>query len=57
MLAELAAARSERDQLAEAHRRQATTSRNLVVRAPVAGIVQDIAITSVRASRSAATSR
>jgi HlyD family type I secretion membrane fusion protein len=45
VLAELAAARSERDQLAEAYRRQATTSRNLVVRAPVAGIVQDIAIT------------
>jgi HlyD family type I secretion membrane fusion protein len=45
VLAELAAARSERDQLAEARRRQATTSRNLVVRAPVDGIVQDIAIT------------
>jgi membrane fusion protein, adhesin transport system len=45
VLAELAAARSERDQLAEAYRRQATTSRNLVVRAPVAGIVQDIAVT------------
>ncbi|MGH6898731.1 MAG: HlyD family type I secretion periplasmic adaptor subunit [Geminicoccaceae bacterium] len=45
VLAELAAARSERDQLAEARRRQATTLRNLVVRAPVAGIVQDIAIT------------
>jgi HlyD family type I secretion membrane fusion protein len=45
VLAELAAARSERDQLAEAHRRQATAMRNLVVRAPVDGIVQDIAIT------------
>jgi membrane fusion protein, adhesin transport system len=45
VLAELAAARSERDQLAEARRRQATALRNLVVRAPVAGIVQDIAIT------------
>ena len=46
VLAELAAARAERDQLGEAHRRQATTLRNLVVRAPVDGIVQDIAITS-----------
>ena len=46
VLAELAAARSERDQLTEARRRQATTLRNLVVRAPVAGIVQDIAVAS-----------
>ncbi|HZA66838.1 MAG TPA: HlyD family type I secretion periplasmic adaptor subunit, partial [Geminicoccaceae bacterium] len=46
VLAELAAARAERDQLSEAHRRQATTLRNLVVRAPVDGIVQDIAIAS-----------
>lgn len=46
VLAELAAARSERDQLAEARRRQATTLRNLVVRAPVAGIIQDIAVAS-----------
>ena len=45
VLAELAAARSERDQMAEARRRQATALRNLVVLAPVAGIVQDIAIT------------
>jgi adhesin transport system membrane fusion protein len=43
VLAELAAARTERDQLSEARRRQAATSRDLVVRAPVAGIVQDIA--------------
>jgi adhesin transport system membrane fusion protein len=46
VLAELAAARAERDQLSEARRRQATTLRNLVVRAPVDGIVQDIAIAS-----------
>jgi membrane fusion protein, adhesin transport system len=46
VLAELATARSERDQLAEARRRQAAMLRNLVVRAPVAGIVQDIAVTS-----------
>ena len=45
VLAELAAARSERDQLAEGRRRQATTLRNLAVLAPVEGIVQDIAIT------------
>jgi HlyD family type I secretion membrane fusion protein len=43
VLAELAAARTERDQLSEAHRRQAATLRDLVVRAPVEGIVQDIA--------------
>ena len=43
VLAELAAARTERDQLSEARRRQAATSRDLVVRAPVDGIVQDIA--------------
>jgi membrane fusion protein, adhesin transport system len=46
VLAELAAARAERDQLSEAHRRQAATLRNLVVRAPVDGIVQDITVTS-----------
>jgi membrane fusion protein, adhesin transport system len=46
VLAELAAARAERDQLSEAHRRQAATLRNLVVRAPVDGIVQDIMVTS-----------
>jgi HlyD family type I secretion membrane fusion protein len=46
VLTELAAAKSERDQLTEAHRRQAATLRNLVVRAPVAGIVQDITIAS-----------
>jgi HlyD family type I secretion membrane fusion protein len=43
VLAELTAARTERDQLIEAHRRQAATLRDLVVRAPVDGIVQDIA--------------
>jgi HlyD family type I secretion membrane fusion protein len=46
VLAELAAARAERDQLSEAHRRQAATLRNLIVRAPVDGIVQDIMVTS-----------
>jgi adhesin transport system membrane fusion protein len=46
VLAELAAARAERDQLAETRRRQATALRNLVVRAPVDGIVQDISVTS-----------
>jgi adhesin transport system membrane fusion protein len=46
VLAELAAARAERDQLSEAHRRQAATLRNLVVRAPVDGIVQHIMVTS-----------
>ena len=46
VLAELAAARAERDQLSEARRRQAATLRNLVVRAPVDGIVQDILVTS-----------
>jgi adhesin transport system membrane fusion protein len=46
VLAELAAARAERDQLSEARRRQAATLRNLVLRAPVDGIVQDILVTS-----------
>jgi HlyD family type I secretion membrane fusion protein len=46
VLAELAAARAERDQLGEAQRRQAATLRNLVLRAPVDGIVQDILVTS-----------
>jgi adhesin transport system membrane fusion protein len=46
VLAELAAAKAERDQLSEAHRRQAATLRNLVVRAPVDGIVQEISVTS-----------
>jgi HlyD family type I secretion membrane fusion protein len=46
VLAELATARGERDQLSEARRRQAATLRNLVVRAPVDGIVQDIQVTS-----------
>jgi HlyD family type I secretion membrane fusion protein len=39
VLTELAAAKSERDQLTEAHRRQAATLRNLVVRAPVLGSI------------------
>jgi membrane fusion protein, adhesin transport system len=46
VLSELAAARAERDQLSEARRRQAATLRNLVLRAPVDGIVQDILVTS-----------
>jgi adhesin transport system membrane fusion protein len=46
VLAELGAARAERDRLAEAHKRQAATLRNLVVRAPVAGIVQDLGVTT-----------
>jgi adhesin transport system membrane fusion protein len=46
VLADLAAARAERDRLAEAQKRQAATLRNLVVRAPVAGIVQDLGVTS-----------
>lgn len=46
VLAELAAAHAERDRLAEAIRRYDATLRNLVVRAPVDGIVQDLAVTS-----------
>jgi HlyD family type I secretion membrane fusion protein len=42
VLADLGAARAERDRLFEAQKRQAATLRNLVVRAPVAGIVQDL---------------
>jgi membrane fusion protein, adhesin transport system len=46
VLAELSAASAERDRLVEAHKRQAATLRNLVVRAPADGIVQDLAVTS-----------
>ncbi len=46
LLAELGAARAERDRLAEAHKRQAATLRNLVVRAPVASIVQELGVTT-----------
>ena len=45
-LAELSAASAERDRLAEARKRQAATLRNLVVRAPVDGIVQELAVTT-----------
>lgn len=46
LLAELSAATAERDRLAEAQKRQAATLRNLVVRAPVDGIVQDLSVTT-----------
>jgi HlyD family type I secretion membrane fusion protein len=46
LLAELSAATEERDRLVESHKRQAATLRNLVVRAPVDGIVQELAVTS-----------
>ncbi len=46
VLAELGTAKAERDRLAEAQKRQAATLRNLVVRAPVAGIVQDLSVTT-----------
>jgi membrane fusion protein, adhesin transport system len=46
VLAELGAAKAELDRLAEAQKRQAATLRNLVVRAPVAGIVQDLSVTT-----------
>ncbi len=46
VLADLSAARAERDRLAEARERQAATLRNLVVRAPVDGIVQDLVVTT-----------
>ncbi len=45
VLAELAAARNERDQLAEARKRQQVLARNLLLLAPVAGIVQELAVT------------
>jgi HlyD family type I secretion membrane fusion protein len=46
VLAELSAASAERDRLVEAHKRQAATLRNLVVRAPADGVVQELAVTS-----------
>jgi HlyD family type I secretion membrane fusion protein len=46
LLAELSEVSAERDRLAEAQKRQAATVRNLVVRAPVDGIVQELAVTS-----------
>jgi membrane fusion protein, adhesin transport system len=46
ILAELARARAERDQLSEMRNRLLATLRNLVVRAPVDGIVQDLAVTT-----------
>jgi HlyD family type I secretion membrane fusion protein len=46
LLAELSEVSAERDRLAEAQKRQAATVRNLVVRAPVDGIVQELAVAS-----------
>jgi membrane fusion protein, adhesin transport system len=46
ILAELARAKAEGDQLAEMRNRLLATLRNLVVRAPVDGIVQDLAVTT-----------
>jgi adhesin transport system membrane fusion protein len=46
VLADLSDARAERDRLSQAQRRQAAMLRNLVVRAPVAGIVQDLGVTT-----------
>ncbi|MGH6913154.1 MAG: HlyD family type I secretion periplasmic adaptor subunit, partial [Geminicoccales bacterium] len=46
VLAELAAAEAERDQLAEARKRSLALLRNTVVRAPVDGIVQELAVTT-----------
>ena len=46
MLAELAEAEAERDRLAETRRRAQTLLRNTVVRAPVDGIVQELAVTT-----------
>jgi len=46
ILAELARAKAERDQLVEMRNRLLATLRNLVVRAPVDGIVQDLAVTT-----------
>lgn len=45
MLAELANVKAERDRLAESIKRERALMRNLVVRAPVAGIIQDLAVT------------
>jgi adhesin transport system membrane fusion protein len=46
VLAELSTASAERDRLVEAHKRQAATVRNLVVRAPADGVVQELVVTS-----------
>jgi HlyD family type I secretion membrane fusion protein len=46
VLLELAAAEAERDRLAEARRRAQALLRNMVVRAPVDGIVQELAVTT-----------
>jgi HlyD family type I secretion membrane fusion protein len=46
LLAELSEVSAERDRLAEARKRQLATVRNLVVRAPVDGIVQELAVTT-----------
>ena len=46
VLAELAEAEAERDRLAEARRRAEALLRNMVVRAPVDGIVQELAVTT-----------
>jgi membrane fusion protein, adhesin transport system len=46
VLSELAAAEAERDRLAEARRRAQALLRNMVVRAPVDGIVQELAMTT-----------
>jgi membrane fusion protein, adhesin transport system len=46
ILAELSEISAERDRLAEARKRQLATLRNLVVRAPVDGIVQELTVTT-----------
>jgi len=46
VLSELAATEAERDRLAEARRRAQALLRNMVVRAPVDGIVQELAVTT-----------
>jgi membrane fusion protein, adhesin transport system len=46
VLAELAEAEAERDRLAETLRRAKTMLRNMVVRAPVNGVVQELAVTT-----------
>jgi adhesin transport system membrane fusion protein len=46
VLSELAEAEAERDRLAEARRRAEALLRNMVVRAPVDGIVQELAVTT-----------
>ncbi len=46
VLSELAAAEAERDRLAEARKRAQALLRDLVVRAPVDGIVQELAVTT-----------